>query len=197
MYQNLELNLFWLQVTREKDGEASPKKSLTLLLLAKQLVIAMVVIDTWSFFVHWYLHQNKFLYKHLHVPHHRLVVPYSFGGQYMHPIEGFLDTMGGTLAVLLSGMSPRIAMFFSSFTILKLVDDHCGMKLPGNPFYLFFNNNSAYHDVHHQLYGTKYNFSVYFDIWDRILGTYMPYSLEKRPDGGLEVRRADQEHKKD
>ncbi|TYI93644.1 hypothetical protein E1A91_D02G149600v1 [Gossypium mustelinum] len=194
---SIAINLFTYAVTREKDGEASPKKSLTLPLLAKQLVIAMVVIDTWSFFVHWYLHQNKFLYKHLHVPHHRLVVPYSFGGQYMHPIEGFLDTMGGTLAVLLSGMSPRTAMFFSSFTILKLVDDHCGMKLPGNPFYLLFNNNSAYHDVHHQLYGTKYNFSVYFDIWDRILGTYMPYSLEKRPDGGLEVRRADQEHKKD
>ncbi|KAE8678109.1 Sphinganine C(4)-monooxygenase 2 [Hibiscus syriacus] len=193
---SIVMNLFIFAAIREKDGEASPRKPLTMLALVKQVIIAMLVIDTWAFFVHWYLHQNKFLYRHIHIPHHRLVVPYSFGGHYMHPIEGILDTMGGTLAVLLSGMSPRTSTFFVSFTLIKVVDDHCGMKLPGNPFNLL-SNNSAYHDVHHQLYGTKYNFSVYFDIWDKILGTYMPYTLEKTPEGRLEVRRADIEHKHD
>ena len=28
----------------------------------------------------------------------------------------------------------------------------------------------------------------FFSMWDRILGTYMPYSLEKREDGGFEER---------
>ncbi|GMJ13450.1 sphingoid base hydroxylase 2 [Hibiscus trionum] len=190
------VNLFVYAATRNTETEASPTKPLTLLVLAKQLIIAMMVIDTWAFFVHWSLHQNKFLYRHLHVPHHRLIVSYSFGAQYMHPIEGVFDTVGGTIAILLSGMSPLTSMFFISFTIIKLVDDHCGMKLPGNPFYLF-SNNAAYHDIHHQLYGAKYNFSVYFVIWDKIIGTYMPYSLEKNPDGRLEVRRGDQEQKHD
>ncbi|KAE8678371.1 Sphinganine C(4)-monooxygenase 1 [Hibiscus syriacus] len=184
------------RATREQQGEASHMKPSTFLVLAKQVIIAMVFIYTWAFFVHWYLHQNKFLYRHVHVPHHRLVVPYSFGAQYMHPIEGLFDIMGGTLAILLSGMSPRTSMFFISVAIVKLVDDHCGMKLPGNPFYLF-NNNSAYYDIHHQLYGAKYNFSVYFVIWDKLLGTYMPYSLEKNPQGRLEVRRGDREQKHD
>jgi sterol desaturase/sphingolipid hydroxylase (fatty acid hydroxylase superfamily) len=45
------------------------------------------------------------------------------------------------------------------------------------------------HDVHHQLYGSKYNFSrPFFVLWDRILGTYMPYSIEKRVGGGFEAR---------
>ncbi|KAL4339855.1 hypothetical protein GQ457_08G036170 [Hibiscus cannabinus] len=192
---SIAMNLCVFAATRENIGQESPRKQLTLLVLAKQVIIAILVIDTWSFFVHWYSHQNKFLYRLIHIPHHRLVVPYSFGAHYMHPIEGILDTMGGTLAVLLSGMSPRTSMFFVSFTMIKVVDDHCGMRLPGNPFNLL-SNNSAYHDVHHQLYGTKYNFSVYLDIWDKILGTYMPYTLEKTPDGRLEVRKADQEEKK-
>ncbi|XP_039029100.1 sphinganine C4-monooxygenase 1-like [Hibiscus syriacus] len=192
----IAINLFMFAATREQQGEASHMKPSTFLVLAKQVIIAMVFIYTWAFFVHWYLHQNKFLYRHVHVPHHRLVVPYSFGAQYMHPIEGLFDIMGGTLAILLSGMSPRTSMFFISVAIVKLVDDHCGMKLPGNPFYLF-NNNSAYYDIHHQLYGAKYNFSVYFVIWDKLLGTYMPYSLEKNPQGRLEVRRGDREQKHD
>lgn len=140
--------------------------------------------------MHRYMHQNKFLYKHIHSQHHRLVVPYAYGALYNHPFEGLLlDTVGGALAFLFSGMSPRASIFFFSFATLKTVDDHCGLWLPGNLFHIFFSNNSAYHDIHHQLYGTKYNYSQpFFVTWDRILGTYMPYSLEKRADGGFEAR---------
>ena len=152
----------------------------------------MVVIDTWSYFTHWYLHYNKWLYRHVHSQHHRVVVTYAFAGQYMHPIEGMSESMGGSLTLILSGMSPRTSMFFFSFALIKLVDDHCGMMLPGNPFHIFFTNNSAYHDIHHQFYGVKYNFSVYFTIWDRILGTYMPYSLDNKPKGGFQVRHAEE-----
>lgn len=147
-------------------------------------------MDTWQYFMHRYMHQNKFLYKHIHSLHHRLIVPYSFGALYNHPVEGLLnDTIGGALSFLLSGMSPRASIFFFSFATIKTVDDHCGLWLPGNLFQKIFKNNSAYHDVHHQLYGNKYNFSQpFFVMWDKILGTYMPYSLEKREGGGFESR---------
>ncbi|KAK8686804.1 hypothetical protein V6N13_125821 [Hibiscus sabdariffa] len=137
-----------------------------------------------------YLHQNKFLYKHLHSKHHRLVVSYPFGAIYSHPVEGLLfDIIGGTLAIFVSGMSPMTSAFFSSFCNMKSVDDHCGLILPGNPFHFFFTNNTAYHDLHHQLYGGKYNFSQpFFSIWDKVLGTYMPYELEKREEGGFKLR---------
>lgn len=146
-------------------------------------------MDTWQYFMHRYMHHNKFLYKHIHSQHHRLVVPYAYGALYNHPVEGLiLDTVGGALSFLISGMSPRVSIFFFSFATIKTVDDHCGLWLPGNLFHIFFTNNSAYHDVHHQLYGTKYNFSQpFFVMWDRILGTYMPYSLEKREGGGFEA----------
>lgn len=172
------------------DSQSSTNENTSLLVLARQFITAMLVMDTWQYFMHRYMHQNKFLYKHIHSLHHRLIVPYSFGALYNHPIEGLLlDTIGGALSFLLSGMSPRASIFFFSFATIKTVDDHCGLWLPGNLFHMFFNNNSAYHDVHHQLYGNKYNFSQpFFVMWDKILGTYMPYSLEKRANGGFESR---------
>jgi sphinganine C4-monooxygenase len=170
------------------DAEVDEKFSL--LVLARQFVTAMIVLDTWQYFIHRYMHHNKFLYKHIHSQHHRLIVPYAYGALYNHPVEGLLlDTVGGALSFLISGMSPRTSIFFFSFATIKTVDDHCGLWLPGNLFHMVFKNNSAYHDVHHQLYGSKYNFSQpFFVVWDRILGTHMPYSLEKRADGGLEAR---------
>lgn len=172
------------------DIDPAQAQQTSFVVLARQLLVAMMVLDTWQYFMHRYMHQNKFLYKHIHSQHHRLVVPYAFGALYNHPLEGLLlDTIGGALAFLVSGMSPRASIFFFSFATLKTVDDHCGLWLPGNLFHLFFRNNSAYHDIHHQLYGNKYNFSQpFFVMWDRILGTYMPYSLEKRSSGGFEAR---------
>lgn len=117
-------------------------------------------------------------------------MPYAFGALYNHPLEGLLvDTFSGALAFLASGMSPRASIFFFSFATIKAVDDHCGLLLPGNLFHIIFKNNTAYHHVHHQLYGNKYNFSQpFFVVWDKLLGTYMPYSLEKRANRGLETR---------
>ncbi|XP_022968089.1 sphinganine C4-monooxygenase 2-like isoform X2 [Cucurbita maxima] len=135
------------------DGEVetAPKSWLTIII---QFIVAMLVLDTWQYFIHRYMHQNKFLYKHIHSHHHRLVVPFAFGALYNHPLEGLLlDTIGGALSFLVSGMSSRVSIFFFSFATIKTVDDHCGLWIPGNPFHVFFRNNSAYHDFHHQLYG--------------------------------------------
>ncbi|KAK8538804.1 hypothetical protein V6N13_009179 [Hibiscus sabdariffa] len=155
-----------------------------------QFIIAMLVMDTWQYFVHRFMHQNKFLYRHVHSQHHRLVVPYAIGALYNHPLEGLLlDTFGGAISFLVSGMTARTAVIFFCFAVIKTVDDHCGLWLPGNIFHIFFQNNCAYHDIHHQLQGTKYNYSQpFFPIWDKILGTHMPYVLLKRPEGGFEVR---------
>ncbi|URE18621.1 Fatty acid hydroxylase superfamily [Musa troglodytarum] len=56
---------------------------------------------------------------------------------------------------------------------------------------LFFWNNTAYHDDHHQFRGDKYNSSLpFFVTWDKILGTHIPYTLLKTAGGGLQARPA-------
>ncbi|CAO2040856.1 unnamed protein product [Urochloa humidicola] len=154
-----------------------------------QFIVAMAVFDTWQYFWHRLMHGNTFLYRHVHSWHHRVVAPYAYAAQYNHPVESLiLDTAGGAVALAVSGMSPMTSAFFFSFATLKAVDDHSGVLLPGNPLHLLFRNNTAYHDVHHQLRGSRCNFSQpFFVAWDRILGTYVPYAVVRAPHGGLEA----------
>ncbi|CAO3569841.1 unnamed protein product [Mortierella alpina] len=142
---------------------------------AVRFFVAMAFLDTWQYFLHRLFHNVPYLYKHFHSRHHRLYVTYSFGALYNHPFEGFLmDSVGASLAFLISGMGNRGALAFFSFSTLKTVDDHCGYNLPFNPLQRFFYNNADYHDIHHQNFGIKSNFSQPFGtIWDHVLGTHM------------------------
>jgi len=69
-------------------------------------------------------------------------------------------------------MTIRQGMWFFTCSTIKTVDDHCGYAFPWDPLQHVTSNNAAYHDVHHQSWGIKTNFSQpFFTFWDRFLGT--------------------------
>jgi sphinganine C4-monooxygenase len=69
-------------------------------------------------------------------------------------------------------MTVRQGMCFFVGSTCKTVDDHCGYALPWDPLQHLTGNNAGYHDIHHQSWGIKTNFSQpFFTFWDRILGT--------------------------
>ncbi|KAM3583076.1 Sphingolipid C4-hydroxylase sur2 [Umbelopsis sp. WA50703] len=149
---------------------------------ACQLSMAMFILDTHQYFLHRLFHVNQFLYKHIHSHHHRLYVTYAFGALYNHPIEGFLlDSVGASMAFSLSGMSPRMGLLFFTFSSLKTVDDHCGYAFPWDPLQFLFGNNVVYHDIHHQQFGIKTNYSQpFFICWDKWLGTMVSDEAVKK-----------------
>lgn len=158
-----------------------------------QFLLAISIVDTWQYFLHRAMHLNRWLYGEsirrlpdsrndgmltrsivtFHSRHHRLYVPYAFGALYNHPVEGFLlDTAGTGIGFLVSGMTNRQAMWFFTCSTIKTVDDHCGYAFPWDPLQHFTSNNAAYHDIHHQSWGIKTNFSQpFFIFWDRLLNT--------------------------
>ncbi len=138
-----------------------------------QFAIAIIWVDTWQYFLHRAMHMNRFLYNWLHSRHHRLYVPYAYGALYNHPFEGFLlDILGAGLAYMATGMTIRQGLVFFTCSTIKTVDDHCGYAFPWDPLQHMTTNNAAYHDIHHQTWGIKTNFSQpFFTFWDRFLGT--------------------------
>lgn len=92
-----------------------------------------------------------------------------------------LDTVGAALAYKISFLSPRMGMWYFVFSMMKTVDDHCGYKLPWDPLQRITSNNAAYHDIHHQSWGIKTNFSQpFFTIWDRLLGTMWTGDVQQK-----------------
>jgi sphinganine C4-monooxygenase len=85
-----------------------------------------------------------------------LNVTYSWGGIYDHPLESLFLSVGAfVFAVIGSGMTLRESMLFSAFSSAKACTDHGGYKFPWNPMDLFTTVGAAYHDKHHQLWGSK------------------------------------------
>ncbi|GAO18213.1 hypothetical protein UVI_02022800 [Ustilaginoidea virens] len=138
-----------------------------------QFFAAAFFLDSWQYFLHRMMHMNRWLYTTFHSRHHRLYVPYAYGSLFNHPLEGFvLDTLGASIAFKLTGMTVRQGTCFFTFSTIKTVDDHCGYAFPLDPLQLITSNNAAYHDIHHQHWGIKSNFSQpFFTFWDSILGT--------------------------
>lgn len=82
--------------------------------------VCRVIVDTHQYVLHRLAHSYSFLYKYMHSHHHRLNVPYAFGALYNHPVEGFvLDTCGAAIAFEVTGMSPRLGMYFFVFSTIK------------------------------------------------------------------------------
>ncbi|PKX93635.1 sphingosine hydroxylase [Aspergillus novofumigatus IBT 16806] len=140
---------------------------------AVQFTVGVFIVDTWQYFLHRAMHLNRWLYVTFHSRHHRLYVPYAFGALYNHPVEGFLlDTAGAGIAFLATRMTNRQSMWFFTCSTIKTVDDHCGYAFPWDPLQHFTHNNAAYHDIHHQSWGIKTNFSQpFFTFWDGLFNT--------------------------
>ncbi|KAL0447052.1 UNVERIFIED_CONTAM: Sphinganine C4-monooxygenase 1 [Sesamum latifolium] len=78
------------------DSESAQAQQTSLIVLARQFLVAMMVLDTWQYFMHRYMHHNKFLYRHIHSQHHRLVVPYALELCTTTPLKVcFLIQLGG------------------------------------------------------------------------------------------------------
>ncbi|KAJ2907188.1 hypothetical protein MKZ38_006482 [Zalerion maritima] len=140
---------------------------------AIQFFLGILFVDTWQYILHRTMHTNTWLYTTFHSRHHRLYVPYAYGALYNHWFEGFLlDTLGTGLAFKVAGMTTRQGLVFFTCSTIKTVDDHCGYALPWDPIQHITSNNAAYHDIHHQSWGIKTNYSQpFFTFWDKFLGT--------------------------
>ncbi|TPX63810.1 hypothetical protein SpCBS45565_g06331 [Spizellomyces sp. 'palustris'] len=151
------------------------------LLLVAKICVAAVLLDSYQYWMHRWMHTNRFLYRHFHSVHHELTVLYAYGALYNHPLEGFImDTVGSGVPSLILDMHPWTSTIFFSLATLKTVDDHCGYALPWDPFQRFFRNNAVYHDIHHWGKGRMYNFSQpFFTFWDVWMGTDYEVEMKK------------------
>ncbi|KAL9008480.1 MAG: hypothetical protein Q9173_006394 [Seirophora scorigena] len=151
---------------------ALAKFSTNILAPILQYVVALIVVDTWIYFTHRLCHVNRTLYRLVHAQHHRMYVSYAYGAVYAHWLETlFLDILSFVLAGEIAQLSPRQSMLFASAATIKTISDHCGYVFPWDPLRFLNGNGARFHDLHHQSWGLKHNFSTYTVFWDNLLGT--------------------------
>jgi len=125
------------------------------------IFIFFALTDPLSYFVHRYMHDNKFLYKHIHKQHHEFKVTTGLASHYSHPINSLMDGVTGFIGPVL--FCPHILTFLVWMVILesKALSDHGGYDFP---FTL-----AARHNFHHT--HNKGSYTYFTTFWDYYFGT--------------------------
>ena len=128
--------------------------------------------DTWFYWWHRAMH-HPFLFKHVHLVHHKSTNPSPWTAYAFHPFEAIIEaSILPLIALTLPIHTPAIALFFL-FQISYNVYGHLGFELYPKGFHKtwigrFVNTSVAHNLHHHKFHG---NYGLYFLIWDRLMGT--------------------------
>ena len=144
----------------------------SLWIIGLQVLLGFVVDDAWFYFFHRWLHENKFMLRHIHSIHHRATTPFPLEYLYAHPLEWMLGMIGvGIGFALILIVMPINVYALWTFGLLRNLHEihiHSDLQLP------FFSNvpflsKTKHHDDHHsKLEG---NYASTFNWMDRIFKT--------------------------
>lgn len=136
----------------------------------------LVLLDTYFFWLHYLMHRpelRKISHHHIHHASHN-VSPWSAFS--VHPIEGFFEILSRPLILIFIPLHPYSIAAFLIITFALNIIGHSGYEFfPRNyPQSIFskFNSCATFHYLHHQ--NGDSNFSLFFNFWDRIMGTMNP-----------------------
>lgn len=121
--------------------------------------------DFCIYWIHRWLH-HPLIYKNLHKPHHKWIMPTPFASHAFHPLDGFAQSFPYHVFPLLFPLQ-KIA-YVLLFVIINIwtIMIHDGEFVSDNPVI----NGAACHSIHHLAF--NYNYGQYTTLWDRLGGSY-------------------------
>ncbi|KAH8831665.1 fatty acid hydroxylase [Flagelloscypha sp. PMI_526] len=145
----------------------------------------LVFTDYCVYWIHRWLHL-PFLYKRLHKPHHKWLVPTPFASHAFHPVDGFAQALPYHIYAYIFPM--HRVLYLALFVAVNCwtIFIHDSDMVTGHPLEEVI-NGPAHHTLHH-LYFTV-NYGQYFTWADRWGGSYR--QPDKSLDPMLEVIAAD------
>ena len=139
--------------------------------LVLQLLMAIILADLGITLVHYASHRSAWLWR-LHAVHHSVTRLYGFNGLMKHPVHQMLETLGGTLPLLMLGLPVPVAALLAFSVSVQLLLQHSNVDMRIGALRHVF-AWAPVHRLHHLKYGTHgdVNFALFLPLWDRLLGT--------------------------
>lgn len=155
------------------------------------LFVALFVVDTWFYWLHRLLHQNKWLYRNVHLIHHGSRDTTPLTGQRFHPLELFLITVPNAFLPLIFLLDDRYYVAAFIFSLVNNVYAHGGFELLPTLWeripLLRHKTTSLHHNMHHDR--VRGNYALYFTWWDRLMDTEFSDYEQVRSDFHDRIRR--------
>lgn len=146
-------------------------------IIIAQLVFFVLLDDFLYYWMHRYMHENKWLLKHIHSVHHRIHNTCGINDNYMHWVEYSLTATLTLVGPMLIGAHIYVVYLWVILRQVEGADGHIGYDIPWNPAHLLpIYEGPVYHDFHHAKF--KGNYAGFLPYLDKYLGkTHIPAYL--------------------
>ncbi|ROV98934.1 hypothetical protein VSDG_03653 [Cytospora chrysosperma] len=130
-----------------------------------QFPFFIMFTDFCIYWIHRWLH-HPLIYKRLHKPHHKWIMPTPFASHAFHPLDGFAQSLPYHVFPFFFPLQKLAYVFLFMFVNFWTILIHDGEFVSDNPVV----NGAACHSIHHLAF--NYNYGQYTTLWDRLGGSY-------------------------
>ncbi|KAK2604350.1 hypothetical protein N8I77_007289 [Diaporthe amygdali] len=130
-----------------------------------QFPFFVMFTDFCIYWIHRWLH-HPLIYKNLHKPHHKWIMPTPFASHAFHPLDGFAQSFPYHVFPFFFPLQKVSYVFLFVFVNFWTIIIHDGEFVSDNPVV----NGAACHSIHHLAF--NYNYGQYTTLWDRMGGSY-------------------------
>lgn len=131
------------------------------------LVVYAVIYDPFFYFLHKLMH-TRWLYKNIHVVHHRSLNPTPWATYSFHPVEALANLLYFIPFLLLTSVSLPMLILILILTDIANLAGHLGYEVfPESVQQSWWGRwitTPTHHNIHHQV--SNSNFGLYFNGWD-------------------------------
>ncbi|EPS26087.1 hypothetical protein PDE_01023 [Penicillium oxalicum 114-2] len=130
-----------------------------------QIPLFILFTDFFIYWIHRGLH-HPMVYRTLHKPHHKWIMPSPFASHAFHPLDGWSQSVPYHVFPFIFPLQKLAYVFLFAFINLWTVFIHDGEYVANSPVV----NGAACHTMHHLYF--NYNYGQFTTLWDRLGGSY-------------------------
>jgi Delta7-sterol 5-desaturase len=143
---------------------------------ALTVVFDVLFFDLWFYLSHRFLLHSRFVYRHIHIVHHRSVDPTPFARNAVHPLEGVCNGIFHVLPVFILPHHPVAILVATQLKGLVGIWSHLGYEtfwsgFTRHPVLRYFVTPVHHHLHHAKSVRTNFSFLINYDL---VFGTLDP-----------------------
>ncbi|GAO48009.1 hypothetical protein G7K_2197-t1 [Saitoella complicata NRRL Y-17804] len=130
-----------------------------------QFPLFIMFTDCFIYLIHRGLH-HPLVYKRLHKPHHKWIVPTPYASHAFHPLDGYAQSLPYHIFPFIFPLHKISYIALFTFINIWTILIHDGEFIANNPLI----NGAACHTIHHLYF--NHNYGQFTTLWDRLGASY-------------------------
>ncbi len=156
--------------------------------LLAQLLLALVIAELGTYWIHRLMHENAFLWR-FHAAHHSAPRLYWLNAGRFHPLDLFAQQFLALTPLILLGADTRIIALHTLFTAVHGMFQHANLDIRLGPLNWLF-SMAELHRWHHskRLEESNSNYGANLIFWDIVFRSrFLPSGCEPPTEIGIEA----------